>query len=133
MTITAANTAAAPNIKEEFIGLLRDSVLIQGLLTCMVVGTWLYMIIAGRQPTDLLTQAAVLLIGFYFGGKFVQLTARVQTTAAKMLTATQAAQYPALPMGYSYKAVADSPCTGPVYITENHDPPAPIGAYQTEQ
>lgn len=56
-------------LRDDLVSLLRESIIIQGTLTLMVVAAWLYMIVDGRTPPDLLNGAVALVMGFFFGSK----------------------------------------------------------------
>lgn len=56
-------------LRDDFVALLRESIIIQGTLTLMVVAVWLWMIANGRTPPDLLNGAVALVLGFFFGSK----------------------------------------------------------------
>ena len=61
-----------------FVELLRESVIFQGLITLIVLGTWATMIIQGRPvPQEVYTMAGVV-VGFFFGGKYTQSVARAR-------------------------------------------------------
>jgi hypothetical protein len=53
----------------KFIDLLAESVIIQGILTLAVVGTWLYMLATSVPVPDTLNNILGIVVGFYFGGK----------------------------------------------------------------
>lgn len=58
-----------PNIMEKFLDLVRESVIVQGLITLSLVITVCYMWASGKTiPPDLLG-LLTLVIGFYFGSK----------------------------------------------------------------
>lgn len=54
---------------DKFLDLLRESVILQGILTLAFVGVWLYLIAAGQNVPDALNNMVGLVVGFYFGGK----------------------------------------------------------------
>lgn len=56
---------------QKFYELLQESVIIQGILTLMVVGVWLYLIVTAQPVPDALNNLLGLVVGFYFGGKSV--------------------------------------------------------------
>lgn len=56
-------------LRDDLVALLRESIIIQGTLTLMVVAVWLWMIANGRTPPDLLNGAVALVLGFFFGSK----------------------------------------------------------------
>jgi len=49
--------------------LLRESVLIQALITLTVVVTMSYMAAAGMEVPEWMIQGLMLILGFYFGSK----------------------------------------------------------------
>lgn len=53
----------------KFWDLLRESVILQALLTSGIWGCVLYLILAGREVPEGLIGAANLVLGFYFGSK----------------------------------------------------------------
>jgi putative flippase GtrA len=61
-----------------FVALLRESVIIQGIMTLGVLAVWLYMLLAFQTVPDVLTNIVGVVVGFYFGGKFTQAMARVK-------------------------------------------------------
>jgi len=54
---------------DKLLDLMQQSVILQAILTVMVVGVWLYMMVAGRTTPPSLEQIVGLVVGFYFGGK----------------------------------------------------------------
>jgi hypothetical protein len=67
---------------DKFLDLLTQSVIVQGLLTLLVVGAWLYMLVAGLTVPDTLTNIVGIVIGFYFGGKVALAVSRSYTPKA---------------------------------------------------
>jgi hypothetical protein len=63
---------------EKFWTLLQESTIVQGILTLGVVGVWGYLLFAGQPIPAELNQIVGLVIGFYFGGKFVQAVERTR-------------------------------------------------------
>jgi hypothetical protein len=61
---------------DKFLELLKESVIIQGTLTLLVVGAWLYMIVTGQTVPETLNNTVGLCLGFYFGGKLSTAIAR---------------------------------------------------------
>jgi len=59
-------------VHEEFIELLRESVLVQSLITLLVVSIVCYLVIVQQPVPELLSQVMMLVIGFYFGSKTQQ-------------------------------------------------------------
>lgn len=90
-----------------FLDLLKSSVIVQGTITLGVIALWVVMTYQGRPiPTDL-QYLTVGLVGFYFGGKFVQLTAASTTTAAGLVAKYNLAvnSPPPPPNGFAYQLV----------------------------
>jgi hypothetical protein len=48
---------------------LKESTIMQGLLTIGVVGVWLYLLVQARPVPPELNQIVGLVVGFFFGGK----------------------------------------------------------------
>jgi membrane-bound ClpP family serine protease len=64
------------SVKERLLVMLSESTIFQGVLMILVVGGWVYLLVTtGTAPADL-TGAALLIIGFFFGGKFTTSMAR---------------------------------------------------------
>jgi hypothetical protein len=63
-------------IMDKFWELLQESVIVQGVLTVMIVGAWLYMVIAGKQPPAALESLVTLVVGFFFGQKLSMVKAQ---------------------------------------------------------
>jgi uncharacterized membrane protein YfcA len=57
---------------DKFLDLLTKSVIMQSLLTVLVVGAWLYLILAGKPVPALLETIVGVIIGFFFGSKITQ-------------------------------------------------------------
>ncbi len=57
------------DMKAKFLELLADSTIIQGLLTILVVGVWLYLVVTGQAVPDTLYAIVGTVTGFYFGSK----------------------------------------------------------------
>ena len=53
----------------KFWELLEESVLIQALMTLAILGAILYLVVQGKPVPDILTNAFLLILGFYFGSK----------------------------------------------------------------
>lgn len=60
----------------KFWDLLANSTLVQGLITLAVVGVTCYLWATGQPVPDNLWTADGIIIGFFFGAKTQQLTAR---------------------------------------------------------
>jgi hypothetical protein len=58
-------------IGNKLLDLIGQSVIVQGVLTLGVVGTWGYLMVAGKPIPPELNQIVGLVVGFYFGGKAV--------------------------------------------------------------
>ena len=54
---------------DKFWSLLKESVILQAILTVSIWGAVIYLIIAGQPVPDILNMAANLVLGFYFGSK----------------------------------------------------------------
>ena len=64
---------------DKLLELIRESVIIQGILTCALVGAAIYLMLQGKDiPKDLWT-LVTLIVGFYFGSK-------VENTKMRRLT-----------------------------------------------
>jgi hypothetical protein len=61
---------------DKFIDLLKSSAVTQGVLSILVIGGWVYMIVAGVPVPPAFEAVAGLVVGFFFGGK---VQARLQT------------------------------------------------------
>lgn len=59
-------------MKEKFFTMLSESTIFQGTLMLLVVGAWVYMLVTQTPVPQELSGAALLIIGFFFGGKFTQ-------------------------------------------------------------
>lgn len=53
----------------KLVDLLEQSVLVQGLLTLVVTGAWLYLIVTGKPIPPELHAAVGIVMGFFFGAK----------------------------------------------------------------
>ena len=63
---------------------LRESVILQALMTLGLLGTIVYLYIAGRPVPQELTTAFMLILGFYFGSKTqAQLQANIRELKRK--------------------------------------------------
>jgi hypothetical protein len=54
---------------DKFWSLVKESVIVQGIMTLMLVGTICYLCVAGREVPILLTNLVLIVVGFYFGAK----------------------------------------------------------------
>lgn len=61
---------------EKFWDLLKESVIVQGVLTLALAGAVIYLCVIGQSVPDLLANAFLLVIGFYFGSKVQQAISR---------------------------------------------------------
>jgi hypothetical protein len=57
---------------QTFWSLLKESVIMQGTLTLLVVGVWLYLVVTGQVVPEQLTNVVGLVVGFFFGAKLTQ-------------------------------------------------------------
>jgi len=57
---------------EKFWDLVAQSVIVQGLVTLSLVGACIYLAIVGQPIPELITNATMLALGFYFGSKSQQ-------------------------------------------------------------
>lgn len=53
----------------ELVKLLRESVLLQAIITLLAVSTMLYLYIVGRDVPPELLNIVLLIVGYYFGSK----------------------------------------------------------------
>jgi len=51
------------------IELLRESVLVQAVITLVCVGGVVYLAVTGQPIPDVLVNAVMLILGYYFGSK----------------------------------------------------------------
>jgi hypothetical protein len=56
---------------QTFWQLLRESILVQSLVTLMLVGAIIYMYVVGREVPADLVNISLLVLGFWFGTKSV--------------------------------------------------------------
>jgi membrane-bound ClpP family serine protease len=54
---------------ETFWSLLKESVILQAILTVGIWAAVIYLIVVGHEVPEVLTMAANLVLGFYFGSK----------------------------------------------------------------
>jgi membrane-bound ClpP family serine protease len=54
---------------ETFWTLLKESVILQAILTVGIWAAVIYLIVVGKEVPEVLTMAANLVLGFYFGSK----------------------------------------------------------------
>lgn len=57
---------------DKFWELLKESVIVQGILTLALTGAVIYLTCTGQEIPGLLADAFLLVMGFYFGSKFQQ-------------------------------------------------------------
>jgi len=56
--------------------LLKESIIVQGLVTLALVGTFCYLVATGRPVPDSLQGLLGLVVGFFFGAKVQQALAK---------------------------------------------------------
>lgn len=56
---------------EKVVELLRESVIVQAMITLCVVATACYLVATSREVPEWLLQAMFAVLGFYFGSKAV--------------------------------------------------------------
>jgi hypothetical protein len=56
---------------EKFLELLRESVIVQGLIALILVSAAVYLLIVGRAVPNWLLDLVFFIVGFYLGGKSV--------------------------------------------------------------
>lgn len=61
---------------DRFWDLLKESVIIQGILVITIVGLIGYLLVTSREVPDQLWQAFMLILGFFFGSKLQQIVKR---------------------------------------------------------
>lgn len=54
---------------KQFIELLKESTILQAVLTVMIWGVISYMFATGQNPPDALLNAGMAILGYYFGSK----------------------------------------------------------------
>ena len=59
-------------MNKTFMDLLSESTIFQGIITIMVLGTWCYMLVTGQNTPEILNVTMGTVVGFFFGGKYVQ-------------------------------------------------------------
>ena len=57
---------------EKFAELLEESVIVSGLIALMCIGSVCYLAIMARPVPDVLINIAMIVVGFFFGGKVQQ-------------------------------------------------------------
>ena len=60
----------------KFWELVKSSVIIQGLVTMLFVGTTCYLYATGQEVPNTLIQLDGVVVGFFFGAKVQQITGR---------------------------------------------------------
>ena len=58
---------------QNFWKLLEESIIVQGLVTLSLVGAVIYLSVLGKEIPELLNNATMLALGFYFGTKSQQI------------------------------------------------------------
>jgi len=59
-------------MKKTFMDLLSESTIFQGMITLAVISTWSYLMCTNQPPPEYLNTVVGVVIGFFFGGKYVQ-------------------------------------------------------------
>lgn len=72
-------------IMSQFVELLRESVIFQGVITLIVLGVWGYLIVTGQPVPDTVQLLAGTVVGFFFGGKYAQQVGRSTNEAVKLM------------------------------------------------
>lgn len=60
----------------EFWTLVRESVILQAIITLALIGTVIYLVVSGIEVPDLISSLTLLVVGFYFGSKVENATTR---------------------------------------------------------
>lgn len=68
--------------KDEFYSLLKESVIVQAGITFVFTCVIAYLVVTGKQVPEIVTNAYLLILGFYFGSKS---NAQAQTTIDKLI------------------------------------------------
>lgn len=68
----------------QMIGLLKESVLVQGAITLVVIGTVSYLVLMGKPVPEDYNRIFWIIIGFYFGAKTAQWQLKSQIDALRM-------------------------------------------------
>lgn len=74
--------------------LLKESTIMQAVLSLLVVGAYIYMLIAGVPVSDAFIGIVGLVIGFFFGGKLGVATATQRNATENLNAIIQASQPP---------------------------------------
>lgn len=61
---------------DKFWDLLRESVIIQGIIVIMILGLIAYLLGTGQEVPEPLWSAMLLILGFFFGSKVQQVIKR---------------------------------------------------------
>jgi hypothetical protein len=69
------------SLLDEFVTLLKESVLVQGLLTLAITSAWLYLQIMQMEVPQPLLVVVSAVIGYYFGGKSQLQAVRIRENA----------------------------------------------------
>jgi len=72
--------------------LLKESTIMQAILSLVVVGAYVYMLIAGVPVSDAFVGIVGLVIGFFFGGKLGVATATQRNAVDNLNAIVQASQ-----------------------------------------
>ena len=73
------------NFWDRVFDLLKSSVVTQGVITAIVVGTWAAIQLQGNAPSVQLNDATFIVVGFYFGGKAQQAINNAANTITKAM------------------------------------------------
>ena len=65
---------------QKLVDLLRESSLVQALITLVIIATMCYMYINGMDIPETLTSVMLLIVGYYFGTKQQQAVNKIQST-----------------------------------------------------
>lgn len=60
------------SLGHSLVDLLRESVLVSGFIAVGCIGAVIYLSVAGRPIPDILSNVAMVVVGFFFGGKVQQ-------------------------------------------------------------
>ena len=58
----------------KFLELLEASVVLQAVLTVLIWGAVIYLVVTGQSVPDVLSSAAFVIFGYYFGDKSAKMT-----------------------------------------------------------
>jgi hypothetical protein len=66
-----------------FLDLLENSVILQGIITCLIIAAVVYLAVAGDPIPDILEKLALLIVGYFFGSKQTQAVSSAYKQARK--------------------------------------------------